>query len=93
MWSGAEWAEPLDVGVVDRQVVGGEVLECALGVDRVVEDDRVDDQAKRAELFFLALAVAELAAVAVATSRASAWRLSPRLSWVRIRRRNGWSLQ
>ncbi len=54
----AQRAEPLDVAVVDRQAGGGEVVEGALGVDRVVEDDRVDDQAERAELFFLALAVA-----------------------------------
>jgi hypothetical protein len=65
---GAERAEPLDVGVVDRQAAGGEVVKRALGVDRVVEDDRVDDQTERAKLFFLALAVAlaQLAAVAVA---------------------------
>src|SRR5450755_4719451 len=52
----------------DRQAAGAEVVECALGVDRVVEHDRVDDQAERAELFFLALAVAlaQFAAVAVA---------------------------
>ena len=53
-----EWAEPLDVRVVDRDVLPGEVVERALGVDRVVEDDGVDDQAERPELFFLALAVA-----------------------------------
>ena len=48
--------------------IGGGENEGALGVDRVVEDDRVDDQAERAELFFLASAVglAELAAAAVA---------------------------
>jgi hypothetical protein len=33
-------------------------VEGALGVDRVVEDDRVDDHTERAELFFLSLAVA-----------------------------------
>lgn len=54
----AQRAEPLDVDVVDLQADGGKVVEGALGVDRVVEDDRVDDQAERAELFFLALAVA-----------------------------------
>ena len=65
---GAKRTEPLDVGVVDLQAAGGEVVERSLGVDRVVEDDRVEDQAERAELFFLALAVAlaQLAAVAVA---------------------------
>jgi hypothetical protein len=55
----AQRAEPLDVDIVDLQPRGREVVECALGVDRVVEDDRVDDQAERAELFFfLALVVA-----------------------------------
>jgi hypothetical protein len=34
------------------------VVEGALRVDRVVEDDRVDDQAERTKLFFLASAVA-----------------------------------
>jgi len=53
----AQRAEPLDVDVVDLQAGGGEVVEGALDVDRVVEDDRVDDQAERAKLFFLALAV------------------------------------
>ena len=44
------------------------LIEGALGVDRVVEHDAVDDQAERIELFFLAFAVglAELAAAAVA---------------------------
>jgi hypothetical protein len=32
------------------------LVEDALGVDRVAEDDAVDDEAERAELFFLALA-------------------------------------
>jgi hypothetical protein len=50
----AQRAEPLDVDVVDLQAAGGEVVEGALGVDRVVEDD----QAERAELFFVSLAVA-----------------------------------
>jgi hypothetical protein len=65
---GAQWAEALDVYVVDQQAARGEVVEGALGVDRVVEDDRVDDQAERSELFLLALAVAlpQFAAVAVA---------------------------
>ena len=53
----AQRAEPLDVDVVDLQASGGDVVEGAPGVDRVVEDDRVDDQAERTELFFLALAV------------------------------------
>ena len=49
-------------------VRGGDVIDGALGVDRVVEDDGVDDQAERVELFFLAFAVglAQLAAAAVA---------------------------
>ena len=44
------------------------MVEGALGIDRVVEDDRVDDQAERAQLFLLALAVglAQFAAAAVA---------------------------
>lgn len=54
----AQRAEPLDVDVVDLQAGGGDVVGGTLGVDRVVEDDRVDDQAERAELFFLSLAVA-----------------------------------
>jgi hypothetical protein len=55
---GAERAESLDVLVTGLGAGrGGDVVEGALGVDRVVEDDRVDDQAERAELFFLALAV------------------------------------
>ena len=64
----AQRAEPLDVDMVDLQAAGGKVVKGALGVDRVVEDDRVDDQAERAELLLLALAVAlaQLAAVAVA---------------------------
>ena len=65
---GAQWAEALDVCVVDQQAARGEVVEGALGVDRVAEDDRVDEQAERSELFLLALAVAlpQFAAVAVA---------------------------
>jgi hypothetical protein len=65
----AERAESLDVFVAGLAPGGGgDVIEGALSVDRVVEDDRVDDQAERAELFFLAFAVglAELAAAAVA---------------------------
>jgi hypothetical protein len=33
------------------------VVEGALGVDRVVESDAVDDEAECGELFFLALAI------------------------------------
>lgn len=66
--AGAQGGEPLNVGVIDCVTVRGEVVECPLGVDRVVENDRVDDQAERAELFFLALVVsagmAQFAAVA-----------------------------
>ena len=65
----AERAEALDVLVAGFAAgAGGDVIDGALGVDRVVEDDGVDDQAKRIELLFLALAVglAELAAAAVA---------------------------
>jgi hypothetical protein len=51
---GPERAEALDFDVVDADPGRGEVVEGALGVDRVVEDDCVDDQAERAELFFLA---------------------------------------
>ena len=47
----AQRAETLNVDVVDVQAAGGEVVEG-------VEDDRVEDQAERSELFFLALAVA-----------------------------------
>lgn len=65
----AERAEALDVLVARFAAgAGGDVIEGALGVDRVVEDDRVDDQAECVELFFLAVTVglAELAAAAVA---------------------------
>ena len=65
----AEWAESLDFLVAGfAGGLAGDVIERALGVDRVVENDRVDDQAERAELFFLAVVVglAELAAAAVA---------------------------
>jgi hypothetical protein len=55
---GAERAEALDVGVGDLDTVCFEMIECALGVDGVVDTDRVEDQPERAELFFLALAVA-----------------------------------
>ena len=62
-----ERAEPLDVFVTDGVPGSVEVVEGALGVDRVVERDAVDDEAERRELFFLALVVglAELAAAAV----------------------------
>ena len=66
---GAERAESLDVfGAGLGAGRGGDVVEGALGIDRVVEDDRVDDQAERPELFFLALAVglAQFAAAAMA---------------------------
>ena len=54
----AERAEPFDVFVAELAAGGGgDVLEGTLGVDRVVDDDRVDDQTERPELFFLALAV------------------------------------
>ena len=52
-----EGAEALDVLVAAGVLGGGEVVEGALGVDRVVEGDAVDDEAERGELFFLALAV------------------------------------
>jgi hypothetical protein len=55
---GAERAEALDVGVGDLDTGCFETIERALGVDGVVEHDRVQDQSERAELFFLALAVA-----------------------------------
>jgi hypothetical protein len=65
----AERAEALDV-LVSRCAVGagGDVIDRPLGVDGVVENDRVHDQAERIELFFLALVVglAQLAAPAVA---------------------------
>ena len=52
--------------------VGAELLDDPLGVERVVENDGVDDQAERAELFFLAFAVglAQLAPAAVEDVRA-----------------------
>jgi hypothetical protein len=54
----AQRAESLDVLVAGFVAgCGGDLIEGALGVDRVVEDDGVDDQAKRAELLFLAFAV------------------------------------
>ncbi len=61
----AERAESLDVRVAGCAAGGGgDVVQGAL----VVDDDRVDDQAERAELFFLAFAVglAQLSAAAVA---------------------------
>ena len=62
-----ERADALDVFVTDGVPSFVEVVEGALGVDRVVERDAVDDEAERGELFFLALVVglAELAAAAV----------------------------
>ena len=65
----AERAESLDVLVPGFVAsTDSDVIEGALGVDRVVEDDAVDDQAERVELLLLALAVrlAQLAAAAVA---------------------------
>ena len=65
----AERAEALDVLVSQRAAGDGDdVVDRALGVDGVVENDRVHDQAERVELFFLAVTVrlAELAAAAVA---------------------------
>ena len=65
----AERAESLDVLVAGFAAGAvGDVIDGALGVDRVVEDDGVDDQAEGAELLFLAFAVglAQLAAAAVA---------------------------
>jgi len=50
-------AEALDVLVADGVPAGGELVKGALGVDRVVEGDAVDDEAERGELFFLALVV------------------------------------
>ena len=63
-----ERAEALDVVVEGFAAGGSDVIDGALGVDRVVEDDRVDDEAECVELFFLAVAVglAQLAAAAVA---------------------------
>ena len=53
----AERAEALDVFVAGFAASpGGDVIDGSLGVDRVVEDDGVDDQAERIELLFLALA-------------------------------------
>jgi hypothetical protein len=52
-----ERAEPRDVFVMDGVPSSVEVVEGALGVDRVVERDAVDDEAERRELFFLALVV------------------------------------
>jgi hypothetical protein len=52
----AERAETFDVFVSGVAAGGGDVIDRALGVDRVVEDDGVDDQAERVELLFLALA-------------------------------------
>jgi hypothetical protein len=65
----AERAEALDVLVAGFAAgAGGDVIDGALGVDRAVENDGVDDQAEGAELLFLAFAVglAQLAAAAVA---------------------------
>jgi len=65
----AERAETLDV-LVAGFAAGrdDDVIEGALGVDGVVEDDGVDDRSEGAELFFLAFAVglSQLAAAAVA---------------------------
>ena len=92
----AERAESLDVLVAGFAAgLAGDVIERALGVDRVVENDRVDDQAERAELFFLALVVGWRSSPRRPwqTSRARPWRPSPRLSWTRTRRRKRSSLQ
>ena len=52
----AERAEALDVLVAGFAAgAGGDVIDGPLGVDGVVEDDGVDDQAERVELLFLAL--------------------------------------
>ncbi len=40
----------LGVRVIDVYAASGEVVEGALAVDRLVEDDRVDEQGERAEL-------------------------------------------
>ena len=55
---GAERADALDVGVGGLDTGCVERIERALAVDGVVPHDRVQDQPERAELFFLALAVA-----------------------------------
>ena len=62
-----EWREAADVLVVDLVAIGAEMLDGPLGVDRVVEDDAVDDESERAELLFLPVPVwlAKLALVAV----------------------------
>jgi hypothetical protein len=63
----AEGREALDVLVPDDEALASQVLERALGVDGVPEQDAVDDQPEGAELVLLPLAVGlvELAASAV----------------------------
>ena len=71
---GAERGESLDVFVAGfAGGAGGDVVQGALGVDRVVEDD----QAQPAELFFLALAVGLAQFAAVATADISARSVGP----------------
>ena len=74
---------------LDLVPMAGKLVERSLGVDRVVEHDAVDDQAERADLFFLAALVGlrELAFVAVEDTPCELWRPSPRLICPRIGRR------
>jgi hypothetical protein len=58
MWVGVERAEALDVGVGDLDIGCVEMIERALGVDSVESTIVFRIRPRRAELFFLALAVA-----------------------------------
>ena len=58
-----EGNEPLDVFVTNGVPGPVEVVEGALGVERVVERDAVDDEAERRELFFLALMVGSVSTI------------------------------
>jgi hypothetical protein len=88
----AEGAEAFDVLVADGVPGAVEVVESPLGVDRVVEGDAVDDEAC-GELFFLASVVGLAQFATAAVEDLAGERVSPRLSWARIRRRSASSLQ
>jgi hypothetical protein len=53
----AKGREPLHVLVADRDALPAQVLERALHVERVPEQDAVDHEPERAQLILLALAV------------------------------------
>ena len=86
---GAKRRQPGNVLGPDVEAFGTEAIERRIHVDRVPQNDEINDETEGPKLVFLPFAIGRLqfTAPVVKVIRAGWWRSSPRLSWARMPRR------